>query len=328
MMKASIGITTNMKVSSTNWLVENAERLGAESIWIGEDIDLGQDPFVLTSTSLLKSNSVRVGTGIVPVTVHNISTLARAALTLNEISNGRFILGIGIGGIQDLVKYGIQLTKPVTALRNAISILRRLWRGETVTTDTELFHLTDYSLRLNEPIDIPIYLGVRGPQMLKLAGEFADGVILSGPIDYLKHAMSIIDKAAQDAGRHPSEIERVAWSATIPTFRGGKEKLAKKVVSIIVADTPEKVLDMLSIEREKIERIRTAVAKSGPNGGIPFVDDEILDMFAVSGTKEHMVDIFESIGKLGVTEVVVGPPFTGQWKEAVTEIFQEIHARM
>ena len=105
MMKASIGITTNMKVSSTNWLVENAERLGAETIWIGEDIDLGQDPFVLTSTSLLKSNSVRVGTGIVPVTVHNISTLARAALTLNEISNGRFILGIGIGGIQDLVKF-------------------------------------------------------------------------------------------------------------------------------------------------------------------------------------------------------------------------------
>ena len=163
--------------------------------------------------------------------------------------------------------------------------------------------------------------------MLKLAGEYADGVILSGPVDYLKNAMNIIDTAAREAGRNPNEIERVAWSATIPTFGGGKEKLAKKVVSIIVADTPEKVLDMLSIDREKIERIRSAVAKDGPKAGIPFVDDEVLDMFAVTGTKEHMVDIFEAITKIGITEVVIGPPFSGQWRDAVQDLFQEIHSR-
>ncbi|MHA1576971.1 MAG: LLM class flavin-dependent oxidoreductase [Candidatus Thorarchaeota archaeon] len=325
--KASIGITTNMKVSSTNWIAENAASLSASSIWIGEDIGIGQDPFVLASSTILKAQQVRVGTGIVPITMHNISTIARAALTLHEISEGNFVLGIGIGGIQDLTRLGFSVRKPVTATKEAISILRQLWNGESVTIDSELFKIVDYNLRLNKAFKVPIFLGVRGPQMLKLAGRLADGVILSGPLDYLKYAMKIIDDSAISVGRNPKEIERVAWSATIPTFHGGKEKLAKRVVSIVIADTPEIMLDMINIDREKLGRIKEAVSESGPDAGIPFIDDEIRDMFAISGNKEHMVDMFESIIKLGASEVVLGPPFSGDWRNAMKDIFHEINSR-
>jgi len=325
--KASIGVTTNMKVSSTSWIAENATSMGANSIWIGEDIGIGQDPFVLASSIILKAKQVRVGTGIVPITTHNISTLARAALTLREISDGSFVLGIGIGGIQDLKNLGIRVEKPVSALRESISLLRRLWNGESVTLESELFHMNEYNLRLNKAFSVPIFLGVRGPQMLKLTGRLADGVILSGPLDYLKYAMQIIDDSAISVGRKPNEIERVVWSPTIPTFHGGKEKLAKKVVSIVIADTPEVMLDMINIDREKLDKIKDTVSKSGPNAGIPFIDDEILDMFAISGSKEHMVDMFESIIKLGASEIVLGPPFSGEWRSAMKDIFQEINSR-
>ena len=139
--------------------------------------------------------------------------------------------------------------------------------------------------------------------------------------------MHIIDESAMSVGRMPNEIERVVWSPTIPTFHGGKEKLAKKVVSIVIADTPEVMLDMINIDREKLDKIKDAVSKSGPNAGIPFIDDEILDMFAISGDKEHMVDMFESIVKLGASEVVLGPPFSGEWRSAMKDIFQEIDSR-
>jgi 5,10-methylenetetrahydromethanopterin reductase len=198
MYRASVGLTTNMKTSATGWVARNAAKLGADGIWIGEDIGLGQDTFVLAAATLLQSKGIRVGTGIIPIAVHNITTLARAAVTLQEIGEGRFVFGVGIGGIQDLQRMNVKVRRPVTALREGVDVLRRLWQAESVTRNAEVLQLHDYSLRLKKPVEIPVFLGVRGPQMLKLAGRIADGVILSGPFDYLRYAIEVIDKASTE----------------------------------------------------------------------------------------------------------------------------------
>jgi len=322
MYRASVGITTSMNVSATSWIGENADSLGIDGIWVGEDIGIGQETSILTADLLSKTRNVRVGTGIVPITIHNIATIARAALTLDEIGTGRYVQGIGIGGIQDLIKHGIHLTKPVTELRKSTQVLRQLFKTESVTIQTELMNLREFNLRINEPVNIPIFYGVRGPQMLKLAGKVADGVILSGPIDYIKNAIDVVDKAASSR-----EVEKVVWLPTIPTFKGGSEKIAKRVVALVIADTPKQVLDFLDIDIERVDKIRNGVAKSGPKGGAEFIDQHLIDIFAISGTCEQIVDKFELIHDLGSTEVVLGPPFSGEWREAMTEIFREIHLR-
>ncbi|TFG11510.1 LLM class flavin-dependent oxidoreductase [Candidatus Thorarchaeota archaeon] len=324
MYKLSIGMTTNMKTSATQWLAGNADRLGAHRIWIGEDIGLGQDIFVLTAATLLESDRVQVGTGITPISVHNLTTLARAGMTLQQISNDRFIFGTGIGGLQDLERRGIEIEKPVTVLREGVKALRKLWNGEKVTVSNELFDIQGYSLRSSNNLNIPIFLGVRGPQMLRLAGKIADGVILSGPIDYLQYAIERVNKAAKDNGRRPDEIEKLVWLPTIPTFKGGNEKLAKRVVAVVAADMPQTVLDMLSIDREKLDALVNAVASSGAQDATEYVDEEIMNMFAITGTKAQMIEIFSSIAKLGANEILVGPPFSGNWRTALEEIFAEI----
>jgi len=171
MYRASVGITTSMNVSATSWIGENADSLGIDGIWVGEDIGIGQETSILSADLLSKTIDVRVGTGIVPITIHNIATIARAALTLHEVGNGRYVQGVGVGGIQDLVKQGKQLTKPVTELRKATQVLRQLFKTESVTIQTELMTLREFSLRINEPVNVPIFYGVRGPQMLKLSGN-------------------------------------------------------------------------------------------------------------------------------------------------------------
>ena len=325
--KVSVGITTHMGVSATNWIAQNADSLGAGSIWIGEDIALGQEPFVLTARALLQSHHVRVGTGIIPVTVHNISTLARTGVTLNEIGRGRFTFGLGVGGIQDLEKQGIHIKKPVTELRKSLNTLRMLWAGETIDTSSEVFSLRGFNLEKDDPSRVPIFLGVRGPQMLKLAGNMADGVILSGPFDYLQYAIRTVDDAAKEAGRKKRDVEKVVWVPTIPTFRGIEEKVARIVVALVIADTPDAVLDMLTIDRERVDRIRKTVSSSSPKEGAKFVDDKLLDVFSISGTKEHMVDRFEDVIGIGATEVVLGPPFSGDWRQSLVEIFHEAESR-
>ncbi|MFX1331806.1 MAG: LLM class flavin-dependent oxidoreductase [Promethearchaeota archaeon] len=327
MYRASVGITTNMRVTATDWIAKNAEDLGIDGIWVGEDIDLGQDVYVLATAVLLNASKVRVGTGIIPVTVHKISTIARAAVTLQNTAEGRFVFGTGIGGIQDLNNMGIIVKKPVAELRKAVKTLRRLWAGESVTIESELMKLDNYSLGLKRAVEIPVFLGVRGPQMLNLVGEIADGAILSGPIDYLKDAVKRIDSSAKNSGREGSDIEKVGWLPTIPTFKGGKEHLAKRVVALVIADMPQPVLDLLDVDLERIDRLRVAVSKSGPDAGIPHINQELIDMFAISGSKEHMVDRFELLAEIGLTEVVLGPPFSGDWRDAMTEIFEEIRNR-
>lgn len=327
MYRASVGITTSMNVNATSWIGENADSLGIDGIWVGEDIGIGQETSILIADLLSKTRDVRVGTGIVPITIHNIATIARAALTLQEIGNGRYVQGIGVGGIQDLIKQGKQLTRPVTELCKATQVLRQLFKTESVTIQTELMNLSEFSLRINEPVKVPIFYGVRGPQMLKLAGKIADGVILSGPIDYIRYAIEVVDEAALNVKRSKDEIEKVVWLPTIPTFKGGSEKLAKRVVALVVADTPEQVLNLLDIDTDRADKIRKAVAESGPKEGAEFVNQQFIDTFAISGTCTQMVDKFELIHDLGATEVVLGPPFSGEWREAMTEIFQEIHLR-
>jgi 5,10-methylenetetrahydromethanopterin reductase len=327
MYRASVGITTSMSVRATKWIGNNAETLGVEGIWVGEDIGSGQETSILSADLLSRTKNVRVGTGIIPITVHNLSTIARGSLTLHEVGNGRYTLGIGIGGMQDLIKHGIHLKKPVTELRKSTQTLRKLFQTESATMQTELVNLNEFSLSIDEPVSIPIFYGVRGPQMLKLAGKIADGVILSGPLDYIKYAIEVVDKAAAAEGRKTDDVEKVVWLPTIPTFKGGSEKLAKSVVAIVVADTPEQVLDLLDIDQDRAIKIRQAVAESGPNGGGEFVDQHFIDTFAISGSCEQMVDRFERVNELGATELVLGPPFTGDWREAMTDIFREIHLR-
>jgi len=327
MYRISVGITTGMHMSAIKWIRDNVEKLGADGIWIGEDIEKGHETTILVADMLSRTARINIGTGIIPIAIHNISTIARAGLTLQEIGSGRFNLGIGIGGIQDLQKLGIHIEKPVSALRNAIHSLRRLFSGETVTIHTELSRLKSFSLNLHRPIQIPIVLGVRGPQMLELAGEIADGVILSGPFEYIRNAIQSVNQAARKAKRKESSVKKIVWLPTIPTFKGGGQNLAKRVVALVVADTPLQVLEMLDVDDARAELIRTAVATSGPSAGVEFVNQEFIDTFAISGTKDQMVEKFESLYRLGSGEVVLGPPFSGDWRAAMTEIIEEILTR-
>ncbi|TFF92534.1 LLM class flavin-dependent oxidoreductase [Candidatus Thorarchaeota archaeon] len=323
MYRLSLGITTKMSVETTDWIARHAKTLGADGIWIGEDIGAGQDVFVLAASVLLRTSEVRVGTGIVPISTHNLTTIARSSLALHEVGNGRFALGLGIGGTQDLQSAGMRIRKPVTEMRKATELLHSLWRGETVSVMTELTEVESYSLRLSEDITVPVFFGVRGPQMLDLAGRVSDGVILSGPFEYIERAIDIVRNAAVDTSRDPAEIEIVVWIPTIPTFRGIKKKVARRIVALVVADTPESVVEMLSVNPEKLAKIRRKVASAGPKAGAEFVDDHVLDAFSISGSKQHMANQFETLASLGVNEIVLGPPYAGEWKSSLAEVIRE-----
>lgn len=168
------------------------------------------DPFVVLGGLAVKTKRIRLGTSVTDTARLHPASLARAALTLQHTSKGRFILGIGAGERENTEPYGISLSKPVSRFEEALEVIRLLWSSRgPVDFDGEFFHLKDASLSLRPYLKRPppIWVAAMGPRMLEITARYADG--------WIPHTMSVaryeqslgsIRDAARKAGRDPATI--------------------------------------------------------------------------------------------------------------------------
>ena len=151
-----------------------------------------------------------MATGILPIFGRTPVITAMSAAGLAAVSGGRFILGLGVGNRSSVENaHRVPYQRPVTRLRETIAIVRRLLDGEQVTLKGRVFQVAGVSLgAAGPPGRVPIYIAALGPQMLELAGELADGVLLSwAPVGYLGQVTEHVRRGAVKAGRDPSEID-------------------------------------------------------------------------------------------------------------------------
>jgi alkanesulfonate monooxygenase SsuD/methylene tetrahydromethanopterin reductase-like flavin-dependent oxidoreductase (luciferase family) len=102
-----------------------------------------------------------------------------AISTLGELTQGRVILNVSVGNILNLSESGVEPTKPIKVMRDYVEAVRALWAGKPVTHEGELHKLRGAKMVFDQGRQYPIYVASTGPQMLKLAGEISDGVLLS-----------------------------------------------------------------------------------------------------------------------------------------------------
>lgn len=149
------------------------------------------------------------GISVVPAArLWPVPALAMQAATVGMISGGRFILGVGTGGYGDAFWQSVNMpNRPIAVMRDYVTCLRRLLAGETVTYDGPAIRLTNVSIGSGLP-RVPVYLATLGPQMLRLAGECADGASLNWATPaQIAVARGIIAEGARRAGRDPAEVK-------------------------------------------------------------------------------------------------------------------------
>jgi len=159
-------------------LARCAEALGFESVWMPEAY--GTDAISILGAIAARTERIELGTGIVNVFSRTPALLAQTAVTLDLISGGRFILGLGTSGHQVISGWhGLPFDQPLQRMRETIAIVRQVLRRERLVFDGEVFHLDKGLKLLARPLreTVPIYLATLTPGGLRLTGELADGWI-------------------------------------------------------------------------------------------------------------------------------------------------------
>ena len=180
-MRVAIG-TVVLTAEDVDFVVE-ADRLGAHSVWVPEA--WGQDALTPLAYLAARTAAIRLGSGIVQVGARTPANLAMAALSLQTLSGGRFLLGLGTSGPQVMEGWhGVRFPSPLTATRETIEIVRRVAAGEKLEYHGRVYELPlpdgpGRAIRsmLAVEVPVPIYIAALGPRNLALTGEVADGWI-------------------------------------------------------------------------------------------------------------------------------------------------------
>jgi F420-dependent oxidoreductase-like protein len=191
-------------------LARRADALGYDSVWVTHGA--GRDSFVVLTTYGAATTRVRLGNGVVPIYPRHPVAMAQAALTLSEVTSGRFVLGLGVSHRPTMEgMLGLHLDAPLAVTREYVAVLRGALAGGT-SFEGKFFRVT-WSIALPErPPAPPVYLATLGPKMCELAGEIADGAILwlCAP-DYIRRvALPAIERGRRRAGKPLDGFEVVA----------------------------------------------------------------------------------------------------------------------
>ncbi len=319
-MEFGIELAPNIKTYEVEFYSKLAEDNGFDYVWVTDHYN-NRNAFVILSILAKTTQKVKIGTGVTNPFHMSPAVIASAIATINELSGGRAILGIGAGDKFTLEKIGIERKKPLTCVKEAVHIIRKLVKGESVEFNGMIFKFSGAKLTFSSG-NVPIYIGAQGPKMLRLASEIGDGVIInaSHPKD-VKVALESID------AREGFDIA-VCSAFSVDKNRDAAIQSAKTVVAFIVASCPREVLDRHGIDEESANAVKKALNDAFGKGKwkelANAVSEEMVDAFSISGTPDDVVERIEELRRLGITQLVVGSPIGRDKAKAIKLIGREI----
>ncbi|MER6320876.1 LLM class flavin-dependent oxidoreductase [Streptomyces coelicoflavus] len=216
-----------------------ADEVGLDELWLWEDC-FREGGISSAAAVLAWTERVRVGVGLLPVPLRNVAVTAMEAATLHRMFPGRAVLGVG-HGVQDWMgQVGARVESPVTLLREYLLALRALLRGARVSAEGRYVQLDDVALDWPPERAEEVFAGATGPRSLRLAGEAADGTVLTAntPPDGVRRARRLIDEGRAAAGRG-DDVHKVVVYLLAATGAGARERLRAELVAEGVADVPD-----------------------------------------------------------------------------------------
>ncbi|TFF95833.1 5,10-methylenetetrahydromethanopterin reductase [Candidatus Thorarchaeota archaeon] len=347
MVKLSIELVPDEPVERIVEYSVTAEEAGFDYIWITDHYNNRNLWCTLTAIALA-TKTVLIGPGVTNPYHTSPALSAAAAVTLNEISHGRAVIGLGAGDKVTLQTLGIEWEKPVSTVVEGIQCIRELTQGKRVTMEGRVLKLNGAKLSMVEKIPvldidgnpiardgkivkkapkIPVYAGVQGPMMLRNTAAVADGILInaSHPLDF-KIAVETIREGAEKAGRTLQELDIGAYTAcsVADSLEEASSGMIRVVVAYIVAGAPESVLLRHELELDRCKDIKEALAKGNYGNAQQLVSDQMIEAFAIVGRPDDCVQRIKELIDTGVTHFIAGSPIGPDKIKAIKILGQKV----
>jgi alkanesulfonate monooxygenase SsuD/methylene tetrahydromethanopterin reductase-like flavin-dependent oxidoreductase (luciferase family) len=299
--------------------IKVAEEVGVEAVFTAET--WGRDQFSLLTQIALATSKIKLGTGIAPVFGRSPAVLAMTAATLDELSGGRVILGLGTSGARVIEHWhGEPFEKPLQRIKEYCEIINLIVSGEKVFYEGEIFKLQRGFKLLFEPVrkHIPISIASISPKSMEQVGEVADAwEPIYWPKSKFREGMEVVRAGARKAGRAENEVECMASLTTVINPDLAKAKVqAAGPISWYVSNMGDFYHRMLTRNGfgPEIKAMRKAAEEFRP---APFqtneaimaaMGDRLLDETAIYGDLETVAAGIEERRQLGVDLPVISMP--------------------
>lgn len=283
------------------------EKLGVyEGLYVPTGPSL-RDCYTFMTLMAVHTKKLKLGFAIESEYLRHPIVHANSTAVLDEVSNGRAVLGIGPGDKHALQVVGENRPHPLVHIKESVHIIRKLLEGEAVTFEGEFFHINGFKLDNPPKHKVPIYVGARGPKMLELAGQIGDGVVLDfvHPKD-IGWAMGLVKKGAEKVGRDIEQIDIVPY---VNTGLSNDAKAAKNASKFLATMTGATQYDFLykrhGIDVEKdVMPIRKLLEKGKFFEASQICPDILLDTYTSWGTPEKVLEDYKKIEKLGIKHAI------------------------
>src|SRR5829696_2678738 len=278
-------------------IVRRAEEKGFTAVWQA-DSRLVRDAVVPMAAFAASTGRIKVGSGVVDIWTRNPARLASTFSTLDDLAPGRVLCGLGAWWDPLATKVGIDRTKPLRVMREVVDAMRRLLANETVTLQGHHVHLDgvelDYVYQERRAKDVPIYVGATGMQMMELAGEIADGVVLNFLVDpaYNAGAMAALSRGAARAGRTVEDLDRPQLVVcSIDRDRTAALDGARLLVTQYLGQQPH-LMKASGVPQELLDEIGKVLTWPATHDEVAAasksVPDEIVQMITASGEPDEV----------------------------------------
>jgi 5,10-methylenetetrahydromethanopterin reductase len=314
------GMLPNMPSHQCLDMGVKAEQLGFDGLWLADSHSVFRDAYALLAALSLKTSKLKLGTAVTLTGTRHPAVVANSWSTLDELSCGRGIMGIGIGE-SAVFNLGLKPEK-LAVFEEKINVIRALIEGGTVEYGGKEIHSAWSNTK------VPIIMACSGPRSLQLGGKIADGVLyqVGANPDFHRYALDNIRKGAEEAGRDFDDLKiysRLACS--ISEDRQAARDAVKGYCSVAAGTTyktvPEQYFSDSLYQQLKDFKDNYDYAEHGSNAAQhgKWLTDDIIDAVSVSGTPEEAIPRIQEIADMGIDGFVV--PFAQQDPSPYLELF-------
>jgi alkanesulfonate monooxygenase SsuD/methylene tetrahydromethanopterin reductase-like flavin-dependent oxidoreductase (luciferase family) len=301
-----------------------ADDLGYDSFWLPEA--WGYEVFSLLTEVALVTKRIKLGTGIINVFSRSPGLIAMTAATVDEISEGRLILGIGTSGKRVIEGFHARpFEKPLTQVRDVIRATRTLLSGGKLSdAGAENAQYRPFRLEM-KPVrrEIPIFVAALKQKAIESIGELADGWIPTfWPYERLADGRAWIAAGAARAGRDPSAITVAPFTSVIPMGQEASVRMSKQIIAFYIGGMGDYYIELLSQfgfadDCKKIAELYQN--KETRSQALDAVPERMIEALTISGDPAHCIEELRRRRSFGIDLPILNLPSEMPWE--IVEMF-------